>query len=174
MMKQPRTCAVPPGNGSDRIGAMCARLPRLTAVALVVSTLLASCGSSERTGTAFCRQLGKEIPGIGLPITTKTEASAMVSRYERLLELAPLSIEKDLKALTDVLRQAEKLDAKDPVAVQKLADATYKSNQAALNVKDWVISTCAVDITTGQTVAPPRTVPPTTTTVPAATTTIAP
>jgi hypothetical protein len=139
-----------------------------------VSTLLASCGSSERTGTAFCRQLGKEIPGIGLPITTKTEASAMVSRYERLLELAPLSIEKDLKALTDVLRQAEKLDAKDPVAVQKLADATYKSNQAALNVKDWVISTCAVDITTGQTVAPPRTVPPTTTTMPAVTTTIAP
>ena len=98
----------------------------------------------------------------------------MVHRYERLLDVAPLSIEKDFRVLTDVLRQAQKLDAKDPVAVQKLADDTYRSNQAALNVKDWVINTCAVDITTGQTVAPPRTVPPSTTTTVPVTTTIAP
>lgn len=153
---------------------MCARISRLAAVVLVVSSVLASCGSSERTGTAFCRQLSKEIPGIGMPITTKTEASAMVNRYENLLGVAPLSIEKDLRTLTDVLRQAEKLDAADPVAVQKLADDTYKSNQAALNVKEWVISTCAVDITTGQTVAPPRTVPASTTTTVDVTTSLAP
>jgi hypothetical protein len=146
----------------------------LTAVVLAVSTLAVSCGSPERTGTAFCRQLSKEIPGIGMPITTKTEAGAMVDRYEQLLGVAPLSIEKDLRTLTEVLRRAEKLDAADPAAVQELADDTYKSNQAALNVRDWVISTCAVDITTGQTVAPPRTVPPPTTTTLVVTTTIAP
>lgn len=157
---------------------MCARLSRLTAVALVASFLLVSCSGAERTGTAFCRQLGREIPGIAKPIATKTDANETVDRYERLLEVAPLSVEKDLRALTDVLRQAVKLDAKDPVAAQKLADDAYRSNQAAMNVRDWVISTCAVDIATGQTVAPPRTVPPTTsTTAPpgvAVTTTLAP
>ena len=153
---------------------MCARLSRLTALCVLVVPVLASCGSAERTGTAFCRRLAGEIPEIGMPITTKTEANAMVHRYERLLDVAPLSIEKDFRVLTDVLRQAQRLDAKDPVAVQKLADDTYRSNQAALNVKDWVINTCAVDITTGQTVAPPRTVPPSTTTTVPVTTTIAP
>lgn len=153
---------------------MCARVPRLTAVAALVSFLLVSCGGSERTGTAFCRQLAKEIPDIALPITTKTGANEIVHRYERLLEVSPLSVEKDLRTLTDVLRQAARLDAKDPEAAQKLADDAYRSNQAALNVKDWVISTCAVDISTGQTVAPPRTVPPSTTSTVPVTTTLAP
>lgn len=153
---------------------MCARLPRFLAVALAASPLLVSCGGPERTGTAFCRQLAREIPGIALPVTTKTGANEIVHRYERLLEVAPLSVEKDLRTLTDVLRQAVELDASDPAAAQKLADDTYKSNRAALNVKDWVIDTCAVDISTGQTVAPPRTVPPPTTTTVAVTTTLTP
>lgn len=153
---------------------MCARFPRLLAVVVAVAPLLSSCGRSEHTGTAFCAQLAREIPDIALPITTKTAANETVSRYERLLEVAPLSIEKDLRALTDVLREAAKLDASDPNAAQTLADNAYKSNRAALNVKDWVISTCAVDISTGQTVAPPRTAPPPTTTTVATTTTAAP
>lgn len=153
---------------------MCARLPRLLAVVVAVSPLLASCSSSERTGTAFCRQLAHEIPAIAGPITTKTAANEVVSRYERLLDVAPLTIESDLRTLTDVLRRAAKLDAQDPAAAQKLADDAYKSNQAALNVKEWVISTCAVDISTGQTVAPPRTVPPSTTSTVPVTTTAAP
>ncbi len=95
----------------------------------------------------------------------------MVDRYERLLEKAPLSIEKDFVVLTDVLRLAEKLDTSNPEKVQELADATYASNQSALSVRDWVMSTCAVDISTGLNIEPPR--QPTTTTV-AATTTIAP
>ena len=81
---------------------------------------------------------------------------------------------RDLRTLTDVLRRAAKLDAQDPAAAQKLADDAYKSNQAALNVREWVISTCAVDISTGQTVAPPRTVPPSTTSTVPVTTTAAP
>jgi hypothetical protein len=95
----------------------------------------------------------------------------MVNRYERLLEKAPLSIEKDFVVLTDVLRLAEKLDASNPDKVQELADATYAANQAALSVRDWVMSTCAVDISTGLNIEPPR--QPTTTTV-VATTTVAP
>lgn len=141
---------------------MCARVPRLAAAVLVV-TLLASCGD-ERTGSAFCARLGKETPAIGQPITTKTEATEMVSRYERLLDVSPLSIERDMTSVVEVLRLASRIDTNDPQEVQELADATYAANQAALNVRDWVKSTCAVDISTGMSIAPPRTAPPTTST----------
>ena len=139
---------------------MCARLPRFAA-ALAAVLVLSSCGD-ERTGTAYCRQLGKETPAIGAPITTKTEANAMVARYERLLEVSPLSVQKDMQTLVDLLRLAASVDTTDETEMQKLADASYAANQAALNVRDWTKSTCAVDISTGLQIDPPRTVPPTT------------
>ncbi|MCE2735503.1 MAG: hypothetical protein ACK45J_10100 [Acidimicrobiaceae bacterium] len=140
----------------------------MTSVLFVV-LVLASCGGSERTGSAFCAQLGKEIPAIAQQPTTVDEISAMVDRYERLLTKAPLSIEKDFAVLTDLLRTAEDVDPSQPDEVQKLADATYAANQSSLAVRDWVKSTCAVDITTGVNIEPPRL--PTTT---VATTTVAP
>ena len=111
---------------------------------------------------------GKEIPAIAQQPLTTDDVRAMVDRYERLLEKAPLSIEKDLVVLTDVLRLAEKLDASKPEKVQELANATYAANQSALSVRDWVKSTCAVDISTGLNIEPPR--QPTTTTVAPSTT----
>lgn len=155
---------------------MCARIPRasaLLAATVPVLLLLASCGG-ERTGTAFCRQLAREVPAIGEPVTTKTQALAIVERYERLLERAPLTIEPDLRIVTDLLRMAAKVDTEDPAQVQELADASYKAKKASENVSDWVKSTCAVDLATGLSIEPPRTVPTTTTTVAAPAPTAAP
>lgn len=149
---------------------MCTKRIPLMAAILSVATVLASCGGSQRTGSAFCAQLGREIPEIAQQPVTMDDVRAMVDRYERLLEKAPLSIEKDFVVLTDVLRLAEKLDTSRADDVQKLADATYAANQSALSVRDWVKSTCAVDISTGLNIDPPR-LP--TTTLPA-TTTVAP
>ena len=133
----------------------------LVMVAALGGLALASCGN-ERTGTAFCRQLAREIPAIAEPIETKTQARAIVDRYERLLKVAPLTIEKDLRTLTDLLRLASRIDTQDTEDVQKLAEASYAAKQASLNVREWVKSTCAVDISTGSTIEPPRTVPPST------------
>ena len=102
----------------------------------------------------------------------------MVDRYERLLERAPLTIEKDMAVITDLLQQAAKLNTNNPQEVQAVADASYAANQSALQVRDWVKSTCAVDISSGLNIEPPRvatttiptTVPPSTvpvTTLPA-------
>jgi hypothetical protein len=99
---------------------------------------------------------------------TSKEVSAMVDRYERLLERAPLTIEKDMAVITDLLQQAAKLNANNPEEIQALADASYAANQSALQVRDWVKSTCAVDISSGLNIEPPRVA---TTTIP---TTVAP
>lgn len=150
---------------------MCTKRSVMTAGLALCISLLAACGGSQRTGTAFCAQLGKEIPGIAQRPQSTDDIKAMVDRYERLLGKSPLTIEKDFAVLTDLLRMAEKVDAGDQQQVQELADATYAANQSALNVRDWVKSTCAVDISTGLNIEPPR--QPTTTTV-AGTTTVAP
>ena len=141
---------------------------------LVVAMALAaaSCGSPERSGASFCRQLGEELPGIGQKMVTSRDVEAMIGRWERLLERAPLTIEGDMAVVTDLFRTAAAVDPADPVEVQDLADASYAANQAAEAVREWVQSTCAVDVATGLTIAPPRTAPPTTipaSTVPATT-----
>lgn len=105
-------------------------------------------------------------------MVTSRDVDAMIGRWERLLERAPLTIEGDMAVVTDLFRKAAAVDPADPVEVQDLADASYAANQAAEAVREWVQSTCAVDVATGLTIAPPRTAPPTTipaSTVPATT-----
>ena len=96
----------------------------------------------------------------------------MVKRYQRLLDRAPLAIEGDLAIVTELLEQASSLDASDSEAVQELADASYAAQQSAISVRDWVKSTCAVDISTGLNIEPPRVAP--TTTVAVTPSTVAP
>ena len=148
---------------------MCAR--RILAAVLLAGTgALAACGGPDRTGTAFCGQLGRELPAIGMPVETSAQVAAMVDRYERLLARSPLTIEADMQVLTDLLRLAEGVNPDDAVAVQELADAAWRAQRSAESVRAWVKSTCAVDLATGLFIDPPRTAPPTT--VP--TTTLAP
>lgn len=151
---------------------MCTRRTTIGAAVLAITLGLSACGGPSRTGTSFCRQLAKELPAIAQRIQTTKEVSQMVDRYQRLLERSPLTIEKDMAVMTDLLRQASKLNTNKPEEVQALADASYAANQSALHVRDWVKSTCAVDISSGLNIEPPRVA--TTTTVPAPTTTAAP
>lgn len=150
---------------------MCAPLLRrmsARAAAVTVVAAAAACGAPERTGTSFCRQLAREIPAIAQPAATPAQARALVERYERLTDRAPLDIEEDLRTLTALFRLAGSVDPGDPKKVQELAAASYRANRSALDVRDWVMSTCAVDISTGLTIAPPRTAPPATATTLAA------
>ena len=150
---------------------MCARRTAVLATAIGLILVLSGCAAPARTGSSFCAQLGRELPGIGQPMVTGTDVSSMVHRYERLLKRAPLSIEGDFATLTGLLQDASRIDPSDKEALQKMADATYAANQSALNVRDWVKSTCAVDISTGLNIDPPR-LP--TTTIVTTTSTVAP
>lgn len=150
---------------------MCARRSAVLAMATGLIFVISSCAAPSRTGSSFCAQLGRELPAIGQPMVTGTDVTAMVNRYERLLKRAPLSIEGDFAILTGLLQDASRVNPSDKEALQKMADATYAANQSALNVRDWVKSTCAVDISTGLNIEPPR-VP--TTTIATSTTTVAP
>jgi hypothetical protein len=90
------------------------------------------------------------------------DVRTMVSRYKRLLEVTPLSIEEDFRVLVNLLELAADSNPNDPDSLQEVADAAYAANTSALQVSEWVYDTCAVDFATGMNVAPPRTAPPST------------
>ena len=91
-----------------------------------------------------------------LPATPEA-IDATVERYERLLDVAPLAIEDDLRILTELFQAAADMDASDPDSVQAVVDQAYYSEQSATNVSEWVLETCGVDISTGLVVTPPAT-----------------
>ena len=141
---------------------MCTR--RLGVLATVTAFCLltfAAC-SPSRTGTNFCRVLQKEMPEIGMSIATQAEVSAMVTRYQKLLDAAPLAIESDLAVLTNLLKKSAQVDPSDPKSIQEIADLAYAANKSALAVSAWTKDTCAVDISLGVNIDPPRVAPPTT------------
>jgi len=111
--------------------------------------LLGACSSPARTSTNFCRQLADELPEIADLPATDEQISDAVKRYERLLEVAPLEIEKEFESLTALMRAARDVDAADPESVQALVELTYSSEKDALASSAWVLATCGVDLSLG-------------------------
>jgi len=111
--------------------------------------LLGACSSPARTATNFCRQLADELPEIADLPATDEQISDAVQRYERLLEVAPLEIEKEFDSLTALMRAARDVDAADIESVQALVELTYSSEKDALASSAWVLATCGVDLSIG-------------------------
>ena len=111
--------------------------------------LLGACSSPARTSTNFCRQLADELPEIADLPATDEQISDAVKRYERLLEVAPLEIEKEFDSLTALMRAARDVDAADTESVQALVELTYSSEKDALASSAWVLATCGVDLSLG-------------------------
>ena len=111
--------------------------------------LLGACSSLARTATNFCRQLADELPEIADLPATDEQISDAVQRYERLLEVAPLEIEKEFDSLTALMRAARDVDAADNESVQALVELTYSSEKDALASSAWVLATCGVDLSLG-------------------------
>jgi hypothetical protein len=111
--------------------------------------IISACSSPARTATNFCRQLADELPEIADLPATDEQISDAVQRYERLLEVAPLEIEKEFDSLTALMRAARDVDAADTESVQALVELTYSSEKDALASSAWVLATCGVDLSLG-------------------------
>lgn len=129
---------------------------------LIAGFVITSCSDNTRTGSTFCKRLQDELPGINQPMESQNDVRSMVSRYKRLLDVAPLTIEEDFRVLVDLLELAADSNPNDPESLQEVADASYAANTSALQVSAWIYDTCAVDFATGMNVAPPRTPAPST------------
>lgn len=127
------------------------RLIPLTLIALISIT---ACSETPRTGTNFCRQLAKEMPGIAVMPATVEEVNAAVGHFTRLQKVAPLDVQEDWDALTELMIAASKVKAEDAESVQQVADLAYASEANSKSASDWVKATCGVDISLGVQVTP--------------------
>ena len=115
---------------------------------------VAACAETPRTGTNFCRQLAKEMPGISVMPATVAEVNAAVGHFTRLQKVAPLEVQQDWDALTELMIAASKVKADDAESVQKVADLAYATEASANAASEWVKATCGVDISLGVQVTP--------------------
>ena len=113
-----------------------------------------ACAETPRTGTNFCRQLAKEMPGISVMPATVEEVNAAVGHFTRLQKVAPLEVQQDWNALTELMITASKVKADDAESVQQVADLAYATEANANTASEWVKATCGVDISLGVQVTP--------------------
>ena len=115
---------------------------------------ITACAETPRTGTNFCRQLAKEMPGISVMPATVEEVKAAVGHFTRLQKVAPLEVQQDWDALTELMIAASKVKADDAESVQQVADLAYATEASANAASEWVKATCGVDISLGVQVTP--------------------
>jgi|SRR6478735_440955 len=120
--------------------------PVLAALACAVgaATVTGCGGGSERSATAFCNRLDKDLPGLEGPTETQDDLDHLVARYDSLAGVAPLAIQDDWDQLTELIHTAVSVVPTDAESVQKVIDATYATERAARRVETWVTSTCGL------------------------------
>jgi len=130
------------------------RVRRLIPLVFIASVVLTACSETPRTGTNFCRQLAKEMPGIAVMPATVAEVNAAVGHFTRLQKVAPLEVQQDWDVLTELMIAASKVKAEDAESVQQVADLAYASEANSKSASDWVKATCGIDISLGVQVTP--------------------
>lgn len=98
---------------------------RLIPLLFIALITISACAETPRTGTNFCRQLAKEMPGIAVMPATVEEVNAAVGHFTRLQKVAPLEVQQDWDVLTELMIAASKVKADDAESVQKVADLAY-------------------------------------------------
>ena len=88
-----------------------------------------------------------------MPATVEEE-NAAVGHFTRLQKVAPLEVQQDWDALTELMIAASKVKADDAESVQQVADLAYATEAIANTASEWVKATCGVDISLGVQVTP--------------------
>jgi hypothetical protein len=107
---------------------------------------LVACAEKNRTATNFCRQLEKELPGLGVTLVTQSDVDVLVSRYRRIGTTAPQAVADDWENLTAMLEAASRLNTANSTAVEEFTAKALQANAAAQRALRWVKDTCGVDL----------------------------
>lgn len=156
--------ATAPAGGEAKLSAVFARPAAAVVMALASAgfALVACGGSPERSSSRFCSRLDQQLPALLGPYATQEEQDALLARYQDLGEVAPLAVEEDWQALTELVQTAITVAPGDQESTQRLADAAYATERAYRRIHEWVATTCGLTMpdpggieTTTTTVAPP-------------------
>lgn len=131
--------------------------PGAFAVTLTLALMVTGCGSADEGSDAerFCGEIGADPMAIVAPgLADEDELTATVERYQMLAELAPVAIEASWRAVLRSLETATTVVPGDPESVQRAVTQAYASERAAVEVRDWVLANCGVDLGPVSTITP--------------------
>jgi hypothetical protein len=130
-------------------------------VALVA--LVAGC-SDDGPGDAerFCGEVREHIPELVTPPATADDIDDFLGLYRRIGDVAPLAIEPHWQALVLNYETASTVETADPASVQRATRQAYATERSAVEVKDWLVTNCGVDLGPVSTIVGPAPAPATT------------
>jgi len=139
------------------------RLVVLLASASLFSIAACSSDPPASTNGQYCATVSANLEQINAPaIVDASDVDATANLYRTITSVAPLAVQKEWQTMTSNVEAAAAVDPADPASVQRVADMTRSSQQAAFAIADYTSKLCGVTIGT-----PTTTLPPTETSVPA-------
>jgi len=121
------------------------------------SGAIAACSSNAPAATdaRYCAAISANLDQLNAPsIVDPAGIEATSKLYVSITSVAPLAVQKEWETMTSVLAAAATTDAKDPAAVQKIADLARSSQHAATAIADYTSKVCGVRLATPTTTLP--------------------
>lgn len=110
---------------------------------------MVACGdpTPERDAAAFCEGLRTNRSAIVAgSIASELELSSTLEMYRQLDDLAPLAVSQEWSTLLNAIETANTVVPGDPDGIQRVAEAAYQSEAAALAIAEWAMASCDVDL----------------------------
>jgi len=132
------------------------RIVVLLASASLVSIAACSSDAPATTNGQYCATVSANLEKINSPgIVDVADVEATAKLYRTITSVAPLAVQKEWATMTSNVEAAAAVDANDPASVQRVADMTRSSQQAAFAISDYTSKLCGVTIGTPTTTLPP-------------------
>ncbi|MGZ4672971.1 MAG: hypothetical protein ACXV8L_10505 [Ilumatobacteraceae bacterium] len=130
---------------------------RIVVVLAVAGCCAVTACSSKGPATAgqYCATVAGSLQQLNNPaIVDAAGIEATTQLYRSITSVAPLAVQKEWETMTSNVETAATVDPTDPASVQRLADMTRSSQQAASTISDYTAKVCGVTIVTPTTTIP--------------------
>ena len=127
-------------------------------LAVVVGWAVTACGSDTPPGTdgQYCAKVSASLDQLNAPsIADDAGIQATADLYRSITSVAPLAVQKEWQTMTSNVEAAATVDPNDPASVQKVADMTRSSQQAASAITDYTSKLCGTTLGIPTTTLPP-------------------
>jgi hypothetical protein len=132
--------------------------PALASAAALVAlgALAAGCGDDSPGGDTakFCEEVQQHQAELLTAPTTLADVTSFVDLYKEIDKVAPLAIEPHWQALIVNYETASTVDPADPESVQKSLALAYATEGSAVQVRDFLLTNCNVDLGPVATIVP--------------------
>ena len=130
----------------------------VVSLAFVAGCVATACAGDAPPATdgEYCAEVSAHLAELNAPAIADDAGVAETSKlYASIASIAPLAVQKEWETMTSNVEAAASVDPSDPASVQKIADMTRSSQQAAFAITDYTSKLCGVTLGTPTTTVPP-------------------